>query len=242
MPTASANPVANTQYEIIIDAMLDAGIIGEGDTPNSEQLANNMRRLNKLINYFQTKGLKLFVQEDVTVTLVQGQGQYVFGPVGPDVVMAKPRRIIEAYYTDSNQTRRPLILMSRQEWDTLSTITNKGTVTSFFPDKQLATINLNLWLVPDAVAATGRVHCIVDEQIPNFALITDTMAFPPEWSLALEWGLAHQLSTGQPQSIIDRCKENAFYYQAELEDWDVEDAATMFQPDQRGQFVGRRFN
>jgi hypothetical protein len=53
--------------------------------------------------------------------------------------------------------------------------------------------------------------------------------------------LAHQLSTGQPQAIIDRCKENWQYFETMLEDWDVEDASTRFEPDQRGNFVGRRF-
>jgi hypothetical protein len=244
MPIASAAPSAQTCDEIITDAMADAGLIGQGDSPNSEDFATNMRRLNKLVNYLQTKGLKLWVQQDygLTAPLLQtGVGLYTFGPAG-SVVMTKPRRVIEAYYADSNQNRRPLIVLSRNEWDTLSTISTKGTVTGYFVDKQQLSLNINLWLVPDSTAATGTVHFIFDRQIGNFSQITDTMAFPPEWALTLEWGLAHQLSTGQPQSVIDRCKENAFFYQAELEDWDVEDPSTSFQPDQRTQFTGRRFS
>jgi hypothetical protein len=156
--------------------------------------------------------------------------------------MAKPRRIIEAYYTDSSQVRRPLILMGRMEWDNLSTTTQQGTIVQYYVDKQLLTLNLYLWLIPDAQAASGAVHCIIDQQIPNFSAVTDQMAFPPEWSLTLEWGLAHQLSTGQPQAIIDRCKENWMFFENELVDWDVEDASTRFEPDQRGRFVGRRFS
>jgi hypothetical protein len=226
--------------------MFDAGLVQMGDTPNSEELPTYMRRLNKMVNYFMIKGIKLFVQEDYALQApilqqgVGGQGNpYTFGPGGM-VNMAKPRRCTDAYYTDSNANRRPLICMSRNEWDNLSTTTTQGTVTSFYADKQLATLNIYLWLVPDATAATGAVHLILDEQINNFAMLTDAMAFPPEWSLALEWGLADQISTGQPASVIENCKVNAQFYREELEGWDVEDASTSFAPDQRGQFVGRR--
>jgi hypothetical protein len=43
-------------------------------------------------------------------------------------------------------------------------------------------------------------------------------------------------------NIISMCKSNAEKYLGDLEDWDVEDASTMFQPDQRGQWTGRRFS
>ncbi len=245
MTIATGSPVISTCYQIICDAMYDAGLIGRGDEPTSEDLAENMRRLNKYVNYLQTKGLKLFVQEDFSITapvLQAGVGLYTFGPAATNsFVMAKPRRVVEAYYADNNQNRRPLILMSRNEWDTLSTITTQGTVTGYFVDKQTTSLNVNLWLVPDTTAASGTVHLILDEQIANFASVTDQMAFPPEWELTLEWNLAFQICTGQPQSVIDRCKENAVFYQTELEEWDVEDASTSFQPDQRGNFVGRRF-
>lgn len=243
MGIASAAPVAETCEQIITDAMFDAGLLGRGEEPDSEDFATHMRRLNKLVNYLQTKGLKLWMQEDYSLTapiLQAGVGQYQLGPAG-NVPMTKPRRVIEGYYSDSNQDRRPLILMSRNEWDTLSTITSQGTITAFYPDKQQLSVNVNLWLVPDITAASGTVHLILDTQVGNFAQITDTMAFPPEWALTLEWGLANQLSTGQPASVIERCAMNAAFYQSELEDWDVEDASTSFQPDTRGQFVGRRF-
>ena len=241
MAVASAIPTASTCLEIIMDAMVDAGYLGEGDEPNSEELATHMRRLNKYVNYIQARyGLKLWVQEDYSLTMTQGQSLYTFGANGTQV-MAKPRRIIEAYYADSNQNRRPIIMMSRNEWDTLSTITTQGTTTAIFVDKQLLTVNVNVWLVPNATAVAGRLHLIIDQQVPNFAAVNDQMAFPPEWALVLEWGLADQISSGQPQSIIELCKANAEKYLSELEDWDVEDASTVMQPDQRGQYVGRRF-
>jgi hypothetical protein len=248
MAVASEVPEPQTCLQIMQDAYFDAGLIGEGDSLNSEQQASARRRLNKLVNYLQTKGMKLFAQTDYALSApilqvgVGGQGNpYTFGP-GGKINMAKPRRITEAYYVDGvSQTRRPIIEISRNEWNSLSTTTNQGTITSFYVDKQLLTLDLYLWLVPDALAASGVLHVILDQQIGNFAMVTDTMAFPPEWSLALEWGLANQLATGQPDSVVQRCAGMAAFYQSELEDWDVEDADTSFQPDPLGLFAGRRF-
>lgn len=228
--------------------MVDAGKIGMGREPNSEQLAENMRRLNKYANYLQTQGAILWVQEDLALVapvLQVGVSMYPIGIGGvvtsPALLpVAKPRRIIEAYYTDANSTRRPLGMISRNEWDTLSTTTQKGTIVSIWPDKQLSTINVNLWMTPDAQAATGSVHLVADLQIPNFSQLTDAMYFPSEWGLTLEWGLADQICTGMPQEIVDRCANKAMLYETALLNWDVEDASTIFQPDPRGGYPGKR--
>ena len=249
MTVASGIPVPQACLTVLQDGYYDAGLIQEGDDLNSEQLVSGMRRLNKLVNYLQTKGLKLWVQEDYSLQapiLQTGVSQYTFGPTGT-IVMTKPRRVVEGYFTEFvgnnlQGVRRPLIPMSRNEWDTLATVTTQGTVTGYFVDKQQANLIVNLWMVPNATEALGQCHLILDEQIGNFTLMTDTMNFPPEWSLALEWGFADQVSIGQPTAIIAQCKMNAAKYITELEDWDVEDPSTVFQPDTRNRFVGRRFS
>lgn len=248
---ADSPPQAMTCLLIMQDAYFDAGLIGEGDELNSEQITVGMRRLNKYCNYLQTKGLKLFVEEDYSLQapiLQTGVSRYEFGPVQPRsqqgwIQITKPRRVIEGYAIDQmSQARRPILPLSRNEWDFLSTTTQPGTINNYYVDKRLINMVVNLWLTPDDYAAGGQIHLILDLQIGNFAQVTDTMAFPAEWGLTLEWGLAHQLCTGQPPAIVERCTQNMQFYQEELENWDVEDASTKFEPDQRGQFVGRRFS
>lgn len=245
----SGAPVPQTCYQVISDAMVDAGKLGQGREPNSEQLAENMRRLNKYVNYLQTQGAILWVQEDFGIgapTLQAGVNLIQLGPTGSIItsigqkLFAKPRRVIEGYYTDLNNTRRPLGLMSRQEYDSLSTTTQQGTITSFYPNKQFNNIDVFLWMTPDAQAATGTVHLIVDLQIPNFSFLTDPMVFPPEWALTLEWGLADQIATGMPQEVIDRCANKSALYEAALLNWDQEEGSTRFQPDPQGIYHGHR--
>lgn len=226
----------NTASRIIQNAMEDAGLLQEGQTPTPAQQARYMIRLNDIINFEQTQGLKLFLMEDVPITLVAGQGRYVLGPLG-DVVMPKPTQIIDAYFKDQNNIQRPLIPMSWNEWTRLSQPGIQGQVNSYFEDKQPGQINLWLWLVPDNVAALGRVHVIVRTQQPNVISVTDDMVFPQEWFIFLHWALAADICTGQPESIIQRCEAKTAFYREALNAWDTEDTSIQFQVDARGGYV-----
>lgn len=232
-------PAYNTPSSIIEDAFLHSGRIKLGQSPSGEQVAQAMRALVGLINYIQTKGLKLWLNSEVAVTLVAGQATYSLGPSG-DIVMAKPLRVISADYiqgTGTSAVRRPLTPLSWDDWMMLGQRTQQGAINSYFENKKQTSLDVSFWLVPDSTAASGgSVSLLTQLQVTNFTNLTETMNFPIEWRLYLEWGLADQLSVGQPDSIIQNCMQRAETYRTALEDWDIEDAPTRFAPDsQRGQ-------
>lgn len=236
-------PNNNTPAAIIEDAYLDAGIIQEGDSPNPEQLAAGLRRLIDLVNFEQTQGLKLFVNEDVSITLVSGTGTYLLGPTasGGTVDMTKPLRVIEAYFLNSEGIRQPLIPLSWRDYTQLSQVNQTGALNSYFVDKQPTLLSVFFWLIPDATAATGTGHLVLQKQITGPISLTETMNFPIEWRMFLHWALADDLATGQPQAIMDRCQQRCERYRTALEDWDVEDASTSFAPDSRSIYFGQKF-
>jgi hypothetical protein len=236
-----------TALGIINDAMKDVGKLRAGSDPDSEIIVEYTRRLNKLVNFYMTQGLKLWLIQDQLITLLPpissttGVALYTLGPTGT-VSIPKPLRVISAYYLDIYGTQRPLIPLSYpDEYKRLSTLLQPGSINSYAVDKQQLTLNVYLWNPPTAFdAANGSVHLMIEAPVTNFLGITDQMNFPIEWALLLEWGLAEQISTGQPISVQARAAAMAEKYRLALEDWDVEDADTMFQPDQReAQFRGR---
>lgn len=227
-----------TANRIIRFARRDAGLLQTGDTIDSEDLAEDMNRMNELLLAAQTQGLKLWLQLLQPVTLVAGQAMYVFAP-GGDVNITKPTRVISGYFLDANGNQRPLIPLSWDDWNKLSNKTQSGQINSYFVDKQSFQLNVWFWLVPDATAATGTAQLQIQQQQPTATLLTDTMVLPPEWGLWLHWGLADQICTGQPQAIMDRCEKKAAMAFEALSDWDVEDAPTSFSPDVRGQQISR---
>lgn len=231
--------MSTAQY-VVTKAFEDAGILTLGGTPSSDQYNRGMDRLNDIINLWATQGLKLWLNEDIPVTLVAGQTTYSMGP-GGDVNMTKPLSVFQAYYLTSTQSRQPLTILSRDEWTRLSQTNVLGSLNSFFPDKQLAFLYVNFYNTPDTTAATGTAHLITRIAASNVSSILNNVDFPPEWTIALRWALADELATNQPKEIQDRCAQRAGAYRTALEDWDVEDAPTFFAPDSRIQYAGGRF-
>lgn len=224
----------NTAYRCIVYALRDAGRLAEGSEPSSEQLAIGLNRLNDLINLWQTQGLKLFLLEDLPVTLTAALALYTFGAAG-STVMAKPHKIEEAWLEDSDGQRIPLNPLAWEGYNHLGNTTTESTPNSFFVDKQATLLRVRLWPVPDTSAASlYTLHVLVRKQITNFVGLSDQSAFPQEWFIALRWGLADDWATGQPQAIMDRCEKRAMAFREALEDWDIEDASTYFTPSLRG--------
>jgi len=226
----------NSAYRCICFAMQNAGKLQEGDEPSSEQLAGNLARLGDLIGVFQTQGLKLWTQVDLSVVLVSGQAAY-----STALGTTRNLRVLQAYYSDSSAVKRPLQPLSRDEYTRLSTNVQTGPPNSYFVDKQFPQLIVYPWLVPDDLAATGTLHLIVQQQISTPVGLLDTLNFPSEWFLALQWGLAAEICTGMPDAIVQRCETKALTYRLTLENWDVEDAPTFFTPDQRASFSTGRF-
>lgn len=215
-----------TVLQTITDAMVDAGLLMEGASPSSDQQTKNLRRLNDLIELWQTQGLKLWLERDVSVTLVASTSNYTVTSSGSRVM-----RITQAYWLSSAGNKTPVNTISREEYTRLSNTTNTGAVTSIFVEKLATSTKIWTWLVPDATAAAGTLHVIGQVTVPNFTLTTDdlTISFPKEWAIALRWGLADEICTGQPESIMQRCASKAAMFRDALENWDVEDASTRFE-------------
>ena len=230
----SGSPVYGTAYRTVRQAYRNTQKVGDGQDPSSDQMAEGLNLLNDMINMWQTQGLKLWLQFDLAITLTQGIALYTFGPTGT-IPMSRPTRVTQGYFLDVNgQDRRPLDPpLSQQEYFTLSQVSQQGAVSQYYTAKTVNNLSVYFWQTPDAYAATGTAHLIIQQQVTNIVSLTDQMNFPPEWYMALHWGLSTQLCTGQPQSIIDRCDKMAAATFNAVNDWDVEDASTKFQPDQR---------
>lgn len=225
-------PAINTPHGIIYDAMQDAGLLPDGQYPTPEQYAKYMRRLRDLVNTWQTQGIKLWLTQDITVPLIAGQATYTLGPSG-SVNMDKPLQVVDAYYLySSNNVRRPLLPLAWSDWVRLGQVGNQGTITQYFVDKRQSLLYVTFWQTPSSSeASSGSVHLVLRVQATNPTNLTETMNFPEEWRMALRWGLADDICTGQPAAIMARCQERALYYRRILEDWDVEDTPVRFSPE-----------
>lgn len=227
----------NTPLLTITEAYRNAGKLDQESLPNSTMYAAGLNKLNTLINYEQTQGLKLWLDQDISIAapiLTAGTALYTLGPGAMVVMVGKPTRVLQGYYMDSSNNRRPIDPpLSREEYYRLSNVNAQSAINSYYVDKQQNTLNVYLWNTPDAQAALGTVHLITQTQINQMISLTDAMSFPLEWFLYLQWALGEQFCVGQPEAVRLNCERMSTRYRVGLEGWDVEDAATRFVVDPR---------
>lgn len=220
----------HTPGRLIRLALKDAGRLQTGADPSAEVLADAMGRLADLINTYQTQGLKLWLNSILEVPLTAGTAAYTLGPAGA-IIPTKPLRAPEAWYVRTDGNRRSLNPLSLRDYHGLGNLTTPGAINSYLVDKQQTNLVVRFWPVPTATEASGgSVELLIQQQAVAPSNLDEAIAFPVEWYLALRWGLADELATGQPAVIMDRCERKAREYRRLLEDWDVEDVSVQFQP------------
>jgi hypothetical protein len=228
--------VYNSIDRMIRMAMFDAGLLEEGTDPTPDQQGNYVQRLLDMIQVWQLEGCKLFLIRDLVVPLVLNQTSYVITP--------KPFRIEDVYWRDAAGTQhREIFRCELHDWIRLSPAQPNGTITQFYEDRQSTTVTLNVWNKPGTYDVAGQLHVVVRSVgTGNVTSVADsiTLNFPIEWAMALRWGLAADLCTGQPDSIVQRCERQAMYYKGVLENFDVEQGGITFQPD-RSNYQPSRF-
>lgn len=227
--------VYNSVDRLVRMAMFDAGLIEEGSDPNPDQQGNYVQRLLDMIQIWQLEGCKLFLMQDVVLPLVLNQSVYTIGPGSPNINMTKPQRVEGAYWVDAQGTsKRDIFRVERYDWDRMPPAQQNGTVTQFYEDRQISSITIYLWNKPGSYDVAGALHLVIRSAgVGGIASIADavTLHFPIEWAMALRWGLAADIATGQPDTIVQRCERMAAYYKGILENFDVEEGGVTFQPD-----------
>jgi len=229
-----------TPARIIPLSLKDAGLLQQGATAPAELLADGLNRMGDMIAAWQTQGIKLWLNSIQSITLTAGVATYTLGP-GGSILAIKPTRVLQGWYVLSTNNRYMLNPLSWDEYNTLGNLATQGALNSYFVDKQQANLVVKFWQVPDTQAATGTVELLIQRQADSPGTLTETVLFPVEWYLALRWGLADEFATGQPALIMERCERKAKEYRKMLEDWDVEDTATRFQPSGLMGGLRRRF-
>lgn len=79
-----------TAADIIIDALVQVGTLGRGQTPNTEELQHGLDILNALLDSWSVDRLSLHKVKRVRFTLVPGQQDYTVGPTGADFTNERP--------------------------------------------------------------------------------------------------------------------------------------------------------
>ena len=76
MPTSGSINLSASRDDIITEALEILGVIGEGVSPNSDQLTSAGRTLNYMVKTWQADGINLFAVQQVYLFLIKNQSAY----------------------------------------------------------------------------------------------------------------------------------------------------------------------
>jgi len=219
-----------TRDQLITDALLHIGAIGEEDTPTTSQVTNASRILNAMVKAWQADGLQLWARKQTSKALTSGVASYTIG-TGLTIDVPRPLRLLNAYIRDSaTGVDTPLSPMPKQTYEELSLKTSSGTSSNYYYDPQLT--NATIYLYPVVDTTTKTLHITYHSPFADFDSSTDTPDFPQEWYQAIKINLAYQIAPSFSVSIRERTllRQEAMEAKASALGFDAEDTSVIFTP------------
>lgn len=182
-----------TALDIINLAFKDAGVLGVGQTMLAEDVNDALTRLNMMIAQWRVKRWLVWHLVDKSVVSTGAQS-YTVGPGGDINVSVRPDKLESAYFRmlpGANGTQSvdyPLQMLFAYE--DYARITLKSLVSfsqCIFYDSAWPLGRIYPWPIPQA--SLYEVHIILKDVLSEFADLTSTFDFPPEYLAALHYNL-----------------------------------------------------
>ena len=233
MATSGSYDFSTSATNIITDALIEIGALAAGETINSNDQAMALRELNRMVKHWQVSGHNLWTCTRGTLALSASKGTdanpYLFGS-GGDFTTARPLRIESMRFVDSNGYERPMIQVSRQEYDDLPEKDSTGEATLFHYDPQIGSGKLYIWPVLSSTGS-GSVYFTYQRPIEDFDAVSNEPDFPQEWYETLVYGLAARLAPKffpQDVAMQQRLVQTASVKLQECLSYDVEPVSSFF--------------
>lgn len=177
-----------TVLEIITDALQDAGIIAEDETPSASMGQKAFRLLNRMLDTWSTEDLMIYNNVQEVFNFNSGQQVYTIG-TGGDFNTTRPVDITAAYVRDTNNNDLKISIWEYQQYADIISKTVASTIPlGVYYNANFPLSTLSFWPVP-----TGTSYRFVLwswKVLSSFTNINDNISFPPGYEEAIETSLA----------------------------------------------------
>ena len=187
--------MAVTAYDIVIQALKKAGVLGVGQTPLAEDTNDAFYDLNDMIAQWARKRWLMWHLLDISLVST-GAMSYTVG-IGGDFNTPRPDRLEAAFFrqivpSQPNQIDYPLELIeSREEYNNIALKSLMTFPTNIFYDAAYPMGTINPWPVPQATIY--EIHLTVKDTLTQFSTLNQVLNMPPEFVAAMKFNLAIRL-------------------------------------------------
>jgi hypothetical protein len=178
-----------TALSMITRSMRLAGVIGKGETPDSDESADGLDALNTMLESWSISRQFVYYLVSESLSLVASQATYTMGASG-DLNTTRPTQIDDSCYVTQNGIDSPLTLINAQEYAAIPVKTIESNIGMWmFVDYQYPLVSLSIYPVPNtSMTATIKSW----KQLQQFTDLTTALALPPGHKRAIEYSLAEE--------------------------------------------------
>lgn len=185
-----------TATTIITDALQDLGALSAGQSPTSDDLADALRRLNKLVASWSLDNLMVPYRTQISHVL-NGSESYTIG-TGGDINTTRPLAI-ESAFVEHNDTDYPMrVSRDRSEYDRIDEKDITGIPRFVYYEPSVPLGRLFVWYVGDA---NYTLKLNTRGQLTAFPDATTDVDLAPGYDLAMETNLAIILAGAYEASV-----------------------------------------
>lgn len=203
MATSDNTILTLTRDDLINTALRKIGVVGEGATANTQQLNEASSVLNPVILELQTFGLFLWKREELSISFVENQSDYVIGD-GLAIDTPFPHKVLQAVIRHGGTTNIDMELLSRNEFNQLPVGSSGSPIKGSYQPK-INSGTFSVWPKPDASAVTNTTLLLTYQRpIDVFTSGTQTLDMPQIWYNAIIYSLASALADDYSLPLEDR--------------------------------------
>ena len=171
-----------TTRTLITDALRKIGVAAHDEAPDADMIVNGLRAFNRFARALQNRGANLWAYSSLSLPCAAAASQ---------TLAVRPLEILSCRFARDGieTTMQP---MTREEYDRLPVKTATGTPTTYYFDRQRATVRLLVW--PVLALAAGETLEISYVREFTAADLDDAPDIPAEFEDAVIYGLAARLA------------------------------------------------
>ena len=183
MATSGSTAYSPSHVTILKTALELIGHIRPGGRPNAEDLDACSQHLNAMLKSWSTLTAGVWLQDDVSITLVSGTGSYV--------TPSRYHSIIEARVRDGDYYDRSLSIVGIQEYQEIPSKTSEGMPTLVYYQRTSTGGIVYTWPIIDDSGYT--LELTVKRQLQDMLAYSNEFDLPSEWMEAITYGLAARI-------------------------------------------------
>lgn len=173
-----------TALDIITRGMRMLGVIGSGQTPTAEEIADGLTILNAMLDSWSNERLTVHVlkQDNHTTT---GATSYSIGS-GGTINSVRPIRIESAFLRENNVDTALEIISRREDYDSITNKSRTGTGAYLYYDPVYPLGLIYVWPIPNGPV----LHISSWKPFSTFTALTDPVSLPPGYERAISANFA----------------------------------------------------